>query len=127
MKIRSLILSVCFLFAFMAVAFAAGIDGKWTADFTGPDGQVRTTTFNFKAEGDKLTGTVSGRGGDTAISDGKINGDEISFNVVRETPNGTFKMAYKGKISGDEIKLTRTFEGGQGNIPAQEVVAKRAK
>ena len=127
MKTRSLILSVCSLFVLLTVAFANGIDGKWTADFAGPDGQTRTTTFNFKAEGEKLTGTASGRGGDVAISDGKINGDEISFNVVRETPNGTFKMVYKGKISGDEIKLTRTFEGGQGNIPAQEVVAKRAK
>ena len=36
-----------------------------------------TTTFTFKADGDKLTGTVSGRNGEAPIEDGKIDGNNV--------------------------------------------------
>ena len=62
-------------------SFAADVTGKWTAEVQGRNGAM-TTTFVFKVEGEKLTGTVSGRGGDTAISDGTVKGDDLSFNVT---------------------------------------------
>ncbi|HEX4948980.1 MAG TPA: hypothetical protein VFZ34_20040 [Blastocatellia bacterium] len=127
MKARNLILSACFLFAFMTVAWAADVDGKWVAQIPGRQGNTQETTFNFKAEGGKLTGTMSGRQGDVQISDGKIEGTNISFNVVREFNGNTFKLVYKGVLSGDEIKFTRTMEGGQGGGQAQEFTAKRVK
>lgn len=107
-----------------AVAFAADIDGKWRSEFTTPDGQTRTTNFTFKADGDKLTGTASGRQGDTAITEGKISGDEISFIVVRNFRGEERKIQYKGKLSGDEIKLTVTYGP---DMPPREMVAKRVK
>lgn len=103
-------------------SFAADISGKWAAEMQGPQGTM-TTTFTFKAEGEKLTGTVSGRGGDTAITDGVIKGDEVSFNVTRTMNGNEMKMAYKGKVAGDEIKMTRTV----GERPPQEFTAKRVK
>src|SRR6185436_18645465 len=125
MKYRTLFLSVCFALIASTLAWAADVSGKWVAQVPGRDGTPRETTFNFKAEGSKLTGTMSGRQGDTAISDGKIEGDTISFAVVRQGQNGEIKIVYKGKVSGDEIKITR--EGGPGGGQAQEFVAKRAK
>lgn len=125
MKRRIVFLSACFVFAFMTLAQAADVDGKWVAQVPGRGGQTRETTFNFKVEGDKLTGTVSGQQGDTPISDGKVSGDDISFIVTREFQGNTIKMNYKGKVAGDEIKFTRTIEGGQ--IPPVEFTAKRAK
>jgi hypothetical protein len=107
-----------------AAAFAADIDGKWKSEFTTPDGQTRTTNFTFKADGDKLTGTASGRQGDTAITEGKISGDEISFIVVRNFRGEERKIQYKGKLSGDEIKLTVTYGP---DMPPREMVAKRVK
>jgi hypothetical protein len=128
MKLRTLCLSVCFSLAVAVVAWAANIDGKWTAQVPGRGGQTSETTFTFKAEGDKLTGTMSGRQGDTAISDGKIAGDDISFNVVRDIQGNQIKLVYKGKVAGDEIKFTRTIEGGPGGqMPPQEFTAKRVK
>jgi hypothetical protein len=111
----------------MALIWAADINGKWTAQVPGRDGQPQETTFSFNAEGDKLTGSVSGRRGDTPIADGKVSGDEISFTVTRERQGGAIKQLYKGKVSGDEIKFTRATEGGQGNRPPIEFIAKRAK
>jgi hypothetical protein len=111
----------------MALVWTADISGKWTAQVPGRDGQPQETTFTFKVEGDKLTGAVSGRQGDTPIADGKISGDEISFTVTRERQGATIKQLYKGKVSGDEIKFTRSVEGGQGNRPPVEFTAKKAK
>ncbi len=108
------------------VAWAADVAGKWTSQVPGRDGQMRETTFNFKVEGEKLTGTVSGmQNNEFPITDGKVKGDDISFTVVMSFGGNEVKMLYKGKVSGDEIKFTREREGG--NRPPQELTAKRAK
>jgi len=125
MKYRIVFLTACFVFAGIALAYAADINGKWIAQVPGRDGQTRETTFNFKVEENKLTGTVSGRQGDNPISDGKISGDDVSFTVTANFGGNEVKLLYKGKITGDEIKLTRTREGG--DQPGQEFTAKRVK
>ena len=127
MKTRIALLSFCIMTLASAVVWAADINGKWTAEVPGRGGQAQETTFTFKVEGDKLTGTMSGRQGDTQIADGKVSGDEISFTVTRERQGATIKQLYKGKVAGDEIKFTRSVEGGQGDRPAAEFTAKRAK
>ncbi|MGE0128199.1 MAG: hypothetical protein AB7U82_08975 [Blastocatellales bacterium] len=122
---RIVFLSVCFVLATLTLAWAADLNGKWIAQVPGRGGQTRETTFNFKAEGDKLTGTVSGRQGDNPITDGKIAGDDISFTVTASFGGNEVKLLYKGKVAGDEIKFTRTREGG--SQPPQEFTAKRAQ
>jgi hypothetical protein len=125
MNKRIVFLSVCFVFAALSLAWAADVDGKWTAQVPGRGGQTRETTFTFKAEGEKLTGTVSGMQGDNPISDGKISGDEISFTLKLNFQGNEITFLYKGKLSGDEIKMTRTRQGG--DQPGQEFTAKKAK
>jgi len=111
--------------AAIALSLAAGVDGKWVAQVPGRGGQTRETTFTFKVEGTKLTGTVSGMQGENPISDGKVNGDEISFTQSIEVQGNSIKVLYTGKISGDEIKMTRKRDGS--DQPATEFTAKRAK
>lgn len=125
MKMRNVLLTTGLLLAFLTVAYAAGIDGKWTAEVPGRNG-AQTTTFNFKATGEKLEGTMSGRQGDVAISDGTIKGSDVAFTVVREFNGNKITIKYVGKLAGDEIKFTRTMEGGQGGGQAVEFTAKRA-
>jgi hypothetical protein len=115
---RILSLSFCAL-ALSAVAFAADVTGKWTAQIPARGGETRESTITLKAEGEKLTGTMSSQQGERPISDGKVTGDTISFSV--ETQRG--KQTYTGAVAGDEIKFKR--EGGQGQ--AREFTAKRAK
>ena len=125
MKHRILFLSACIVLAAASVAWASDLNGKWVAQVAGQNGQTRETTFNFKVEGSKLTGTVSGRQGDNPISDGSIKGDDVSFTVVANFNGNEIKLLYKGKVSGDELKLSRTREGG--DQAAQEFIAKRVK
>ncbi len=102
-------------------ATAADVNGKWVASFTTPDGQTRENTINLKADGEKLSGSISGRGGDTAIEEGKLAGDEISFSVTRNFGGNEVKMKYKGKVTGNEMKLN--VEMGDRSF---EMTAKRA-
>lgn len=118
MKIRLALLS-CLL---AVAALAADVSGKWTAEVQGRNGTT-TQTFNFKVDGSALTGTISGgRGGDVTISNGKVDGDNVSFDVTREFQGNSMTMHYTGTVSGDELKLK--MEGGRGG--AREITAKRS-
>src|SRR5438270_1275066 len=100
---------------FAIAAFAADVTGKWTAEVPGRGGNMQTNTIVLKQDGAKLTGTLDGgRGGPVEITDGKVDGDTVSFVVVRNFNGNEIKQTFKGKISGSEIKFTRTMEGGQG-------------
>jgi hypothetical protein len=120
------------LLALAFAATAADITGKWTAETPGRNGGApRQTTFNLKADGAKLTGTVSapGRGGaamDSEISNGKIDGNNITFEVKRQTQNGEMVSKYEGTMSGDELKLKTTRMGQDGTPTPVELTAKRA-
>lgn len=122
MRMRIAVYVLLVLALGVVTALAEDISGKWTAEVTGPGGQTRETTFNFKVEGAKLTGTVTAGRNETPIADGKISGDEISFTVTMERQGNTIKMSYKGKVSGKEIKFTRSREGADR---VQEFTAKR--
>ncbi|HWQ56275.1 MAG TPA: hypothetical protein VN442_21490 [Bryobacteraceae bacterium] len=110
---------VAVLLVFAMAAPAADISGKWKAEMQTPNG-TRESTFDFKVDGDKLTGTVTGARGSSEITEGKISGDDISFVVVRKFQEREIKQQYKGKVSGDQIKFDVTM--GERNF---EMVAKK--
>jgi hypothetical protein len=114
MKYLSILLGVLLLTGF---AMAADIDGKWSGEITGAGMQIE---FKFKAEGKTLTGFHIVNGTETAIKEGKIDGDKISFKVTLESM-GTFD--HKGTISGDQIKMT--YDNGSGQTG--DIAVKKAK
>ncbi|HML17159.1 MAG TPA: hypothetical protein VK419_09040 [Bryobacteraceae bacterium] len=99
------IMWMCALVALTSlVAFAADVTGKWTSEATGKGGPQ---TFNLKQDGGKLTGTVEGgRGGAVEISNGKVDGDNVSFEVVREMGGNSMTIKYTGTVSGASMKLS---------------------
>lgn len=106
------------LTAFIAVfavfaTHAEGISGKWKTSMESPQGKMEMT-FTFKVDGAKLTGSVSTPMGDVEISNGKVNGNEFSFDI--EMMGNA--MPHKGKLDGDVIKLKVEMPaggpGGQG-------------
>src|SRR5579863_6132926 len=76
----------------------ATIDGTWKSTFKTPDGTERTTTFKFKLDGEKVTGTVSGRNNtDTNIDDGATFKDgTLTFSVTREFNGNKSTTKYTG-------------------------------
>jgi hypothetical protein len=92
-------------FCLAVSCFAADVTGKWTATTQSPDGQEMQISFNLKQDGDKLSGTVEGPMGQMPISEGKLDGDAISFTVEMNE----MKIVHKGTVSGDEMKLKVEF------------------
>ena len=110
----------------LACLYAADITGKWTTQFDSQVG-LQKYVFEFKVEGDKLTGKaiadIAGAASKSDLQDGKISGDEISFVEMQEYQGQQVKIVYKGKVSGDEIKFTRNV----ADMANEELVAKRVK
>ena len=121
-KLFLLSLAVAILGLFNIVS-AADATGKWTVSVQGRDGTPRTQTFEFKVDGATLTGTVSGRQGEPSpISNGKVDGDNISFELTRSRDGNSFTMKYTGRVSADKIVLTVGMPDGKN----REMIATKA-
>jgi len=123
------------------VAVAADVTGKFVAEVEGRNG-TQQMTFTLKADGGALTGTVMGGGGGrrgggggggggvrapaaTEISNGKIDGDKVYFEVKREFNGNSMVTKYDGKISGDTLTLKETRNGQNGET-TRDITAKRS-
>jgi hypothetical protein len=119
---------VCALIVCLAVmvVVAQGVTGKWSGEVQGGRGPQQVTV-TLKAEGDKLTGSVTGRGGEIPIQDGTLAGNALKFKTQQPGRGGgnPITLNWTGTLKGDEIAMSRAAEGGQGQ--AQEFVLKREK
>jgi len=109
---------------------AADAGGKWTFEQEGRNGSVQVT-LNLKIDGGTLTGTMArpGREGnmmETPITDGKVDGNNVSFTVKREFNGNSFVSTYKGTLDGDTLKLEITMPSRDGGTRTMKAVAKRA-
>jgi hypothetical protein len=96
-------------------ALAADFNGKWTADVPGRNGNTQTVTFDFHVDGSTLTGKVTNQRGDMDISNGKVDGDTISFDTTMNFNGNSMTQSYKGMAQPDgTIKFTRAMSGGMG-------------
>lgn len=99
---------------------------KWSV-MRGGAGQAREVTLKLKLEGDKLTGTVSGRNNtDTAIEDASFKDGDVAFTVTRTMGDNKIVTKYSGKLSGDSIKGKMESER-QGKPTSTDWDAKRSK
>ncbi len=87
-------------------ASKASATGNWNTALILDNGNRIEGMLKLKQEGDKLTGATVRNDNETAIQDGKIAGDQVSFTVVREREGRKVTAKYKGKVSGDNIKGT---------------------
>jgi hypothetical protein len=117
-----LVLAFVVTHAAPAVLAATDVTGTWTTQLQGPNGDM-TLTFHFKQDAEKLTGNVeTSMGGDPAeISNGKIDGDKISF----DTSFNGMTINHVGTINGDEVQLNVKSDGGQ--MPPMDITLKRSK
>jgi hypothetical protein len=102
------------------------VDGKWHAEFDTQIGKQKYL-YVFKVDGGKLTGRamgdIAGEKSETEISQGKVQGTEISFLETVKFQGQDVPVSYTGKVSGDEIKFPRKV----GDVATEEMVAKRMK
>ncbi len=128
--LRTAILGLLALFALPALAAAPAAEnatGKWVGSVDAGGTPVELT-FTLKAEGEKLTGTLTVMGNSTPISEGKVKGEDITFKLAFDMGQGgpPLDISYAGKLKGDELSIKSTFSMGEGAPPnVTEFVAKR--
>lgn len=124
-KLLTICLAAVFALTFATLRAHAATDvtGTWTGSIAAPDGNGNfDLTFTFKQDGSTFTGTVSAQQGEPlTITNGKVDGDKISFTV---TFNST-TITHDGTVNGDEIKLTT--KSSDNSFPASTLTLKRVK
>ena len=127
MSLRKNIILTVLILAGLVCAYAADVTGKWTTQFDSQVG-VQKYTFELMADGANLAGTAISKIADaeevrTALTEGKINGAEITFVENLKYQGMDLRIVYKGTVSGDEIKFSRNVADQGG----ETFVAKRVK
>ena len=85
-------------------AFASDVTGHWIGNIQGQ----YDISYDFKMDGDKLTGSTAGPEGMViAIKDALLKDDDISWSI--EVMGATIKV--KGKVIENVMKLSFTYDG----------------
>lgn len=100
-------------------ASAQSVAGKWNLAM---EGMGNLATFDFKVEGDVLTGTSTSAmdGSTTSIEEGKIDGNKITWKQTIDAGGGPMTIGYMGVLEGDKIALTLDlgeFAAAAGEMP----------
>ena len=103
---KSLFTVLIAVFAF-TVSYAQEITGNWKTTLEGPQGNLELT-FLFKADGAKLTGTVSSPMGSQEIKNGTVSENNFSYDI---DVMGN-EMKFDGKLEKDVIKLAMKMPEG---------------
>jgi hypothetical protein len=101
-----------------ASAWASDVTGKWVGNVETPNGPLELT-YEFKAEGEALSGTVASAMGSLPITDGKVAGDTLTYKVTIE--NTTISHEAKVNETGDEITIKATGDWGTNEYKVKRV------
>lgn len=94
-------LSICFFF----ISLVGNLNGRWQGTLKTPDGSSITVVYNFKVNGDTLTGTAQSPEGMVTIDSGKVMGNTFTFQV---TVDGNV-YPHSGKIYDDSCDVDVDF------------------
>jgi hypothetical protein len=98
------LLICCFLTGFAAIA---DFSGMWTGTLKTDTGEVYPLLYNFRVDGDKLTGTAKTPKGDLPIDDGRVTGTDFKFTVTL----GNMEIEHTGKFYGDSVGVDIAVNG----------------
>ncbi len=101
---------------FVNFALAQDIDGKWTGQMEGRDGQF-DIVCSFKTNGDTLTGSVALPRGEIPISNGRVNGSKFSFDVIF----GERTISHQCTLLADSVSMK--YVGAEGYT--RQIILKR--
>jgi hypothetical protein len=79
----------------------ANIDGDWKVTVNSPMG-AQDITLTLKTDGDALTGTLSGAMGSTEVKNGKVDGDNVTFDATITEPFA-INISVAGTVTGDTV------------------------
>jgi hypothetical protein len=122
-RVSGLMVTLALLPIAVLAADVPNISGTWNASFDTQVGK-QEYTYTFVVKGTQLTGRAKSANGDTEITEGKVNGANVSFVENLDYQGMPLRIVYTGTVtSPDSIDFTRDV-GGQA---MEKLTAKRAK
>ena len=117
---RRALLALVMTIGVAASALAADVTGKWVGSVETPNGPIELT-YDFKADGEALTGTVASAMGSLPLGKGKIAGGVLTYEVALE---GSV-ITHEAKINdaGTEIAVKATGDFGTSEYVVKKVDA----
>src|SRR6266852_2849937 len=105
---------VFFIFGFVIVSFATAptmaqadrLTGNWAVRNPNADGTVRSTYFNLKQEGAKITGSIRVTQFYYLITESNGGPEGFTFTGTMKDGKSDRKVLYEGKLVGDELHLS---------------------
>ena len=121
---RHALLALVMTIGLTATAFAADVTGKWVGNVETPNGPLELT-YELKADGETLTGTVASAMGSLPLNNGKIAAGVLTYEVALE--GNVIKCEAKVNEAGTEIAVKATGEWGTSEYVVKKVEATAAK
>jgi hypothetical protein len=90
-------------------ASAADPGGIWTLAYATENGLKRESKLDLKVDGGSVSGVVSSERGKAPIANGRINGADITFDLIRDARYDLITVHFKGRLEGDTMKLTMQY------------------
>ena len=100
-----------------------GAAGTWQWKLPGADGE-QTYRLRLRQRFQTVTGGLEIDGKEQPVSDAKLLGDRLTFNLVRDTKGEKAKMAFAGRIAGDTL-IGEVGSEGRSLVGKREWTAKR--
>lgn len=94
---------------------AEKIDGNWSMSVTGPDGNAMSIAVVFKTEGKKVTGTLTGPQGETAL-EGEYADKKLKFGISVNMNGQNMDIGFTGDMK-DDGTLAGVATGAFGELP----------
>ena len=95
--------------------FAADVTGRWK----GPMQSGGNSVFELKSAKDVVTGNMLGQDGKPyPVSDGKLDGENLSMKVAFEWQGQPVTLVVTGKVSGEEMQLHIATDNGYWSTDA---------
>lgn len=106
---RLLARTLLFLVLLAAALSAADVNGIWTGQMPARRGEMEDVAFQFKLNGNSLTGKMFGDEFDLPLEDASLTGDQVKFTIITTNYySGTkIKFTFTGVVNGAEMELTR--------------------
>ncbi|WPR73701.1 hypothetical protein [Algoriphagus sp. NG3] len=83
------------------------IDGKWKGSRDTPNGSFEIE-YNFKVEGNMLTGTWKTQFGEAKLEEGKVDGDKFSYSISFNE----MKINNTGELVSEDEIMVKNERGG---------------
>lgn len=110
--------TACAFLALLAAtaAFAADPTGTWQWSTHSAQGDI-PTTLKLESKGGQLNGAYTNQFGATTISNAVLQGDVITFEIVRDLDGQKYVVHYRGQLAGDQITGTIEAPAHDGGHP----------